>query len=590
MGSVSSTQRGAVGAVIPTGDRATVYPGAKSKSRLFGGSKAKVQSAPLYYYDTFNSISDLERTLQQILKDAGEQKKLLEFLRKEFSSELLDCYRTLHRFQELHRTTDVVVDIESQQRMNAQARVISDKHIRTGAEDEVNCAPRFKRQIEAELAGGGDCRAPFAALMRELLIMIAKDKLQRFVTQRRAAPDVERRCSRASDPLQRARLMRRLNPNCEGCHMAPEAMRPSLALQDLDYPPEDRASEVQPPFDRYLVGSVSCHGQRLGRYKINQDRGLVARGLRTAIAGSRCAVFLVADGHGDAGHFVADYAIKSVFEEVLARLSGQTPKQGRHTTQAMSHVEMVLWQAFVAADAALEDLDVLGVDRNASGTTMLAAVLLESTLYVASSGDTKLVLARAEADGYTLGGAGDREATADASYSPSRRGLSRSIEHVSCELTAVQCSEEHTISVSLEAERVESHGGVIEPAPGYASNRIWFDATCTAPGLQPTRALGDHAARSIGVIADPTTKSFALTKRDIFFIVASDGVWEYVSNKQAVKFVEAYLRLHADDADRAEGAAKHLCKIAERYWNNEEKTYCDDITAIVVVLPPYEER
>ena len=43
---------------------------------------------------------------------------------------------------------------------------------------------------------------------------------------------------------------------------------------------------------------------------------------------------------------------------------------------------------------------------------------------------------------------------------------------------------------------------VVEPAPGYACDRVWFDETFQGPGLQPTRTIGDHAARGTGWEAD----------------------------------------------------------------------------------------
>ena len=46
-----------------------------------------------------------------------------------------------------------------------------------------------------------------------------------------------------------------------------------------------------------------------------------------------------------------------------------------------------------------------------------------------------------------------------------------------------------------------------------------------------SRSLGDDIAHSIGVIATPTTKTLVLSDRDLFLIVASDGVWDGLDNQ-----------------------------------------------------------
>lgn len=137
-------------------------------------------------------------------------------------------------------------------------------------------------------------------------------------------------------------------------------------------------------------------------------------------------------------------------------------------------------------------------------------------------------------------------------------------------------------------------------------DRIWFDSSCRGPGLQPTRTIGDHAAKRIGkaeclaaafvsqkeivgVIATPDTARYNISNKEKFIILASDGVWEYVTDKQAVRFVEASLRVNAKMVDRAELAATYLVNIANKHWVNEGNGYADDISVTVSLLPPWEK-
>ncbi len=45
-----------------------------------------------------------------------------------------------------------------------------------------------------------------------------------------------------------------------------------------------------------------------------------------------------------------------------------------------------------------------------------------------------------------------------------------------------------------------------------------------------TRSMGDKAGILAGVISEPEITEYEITQEDKFIIVASDGVWEYMSD------------------------------------------------------------
>ena len=55
-----------------------------------------------------------------------------------------------------------------------------------------------------------------------------------------------------------------------------------------------------------------------------------------------------------------------------------------------------------------------------------------------------------------------------------------------------------------------------------------------------SRSIGDAVASSIGVIAEPEFFELELNHKDKFIIMASDGVWEFISNEEAVRIVADY--------------------------------------------------
>ena len=52
------------------------------------------------------------------------------------------------------------------------------------------------------------------------------------------------------------------------------------------------------------------------------------------------------------------------------------------------------------------------------------------------------------------------------------------------------------------------------------------------PGLAMSRSFGDKAGREVGVISEPEIMKFDICEEDKFIIIASDGVWEFLSSEE----------------------------------------------------------
>ena len=76
------------------------------------------------------------------------------------------------------------------------------------------------------------------------------------------------------------------------------------------------------------------------------------------------------------------------------------------------------------------------------------------------------------------------------------------------------------------------------------------------PGLAMTRSIGDLVAGSVGVTAEPEIQIFNnLKPSDKALVIASDGLWDRISNEEIMHIVMSdtfYIRKDA------EGAAKLL--------------------------------
>ncbi len=92
------------------------------------------------------------------------------------------------------------------------------------------------------------------------------------------------------------------------------------------------------------------------------------------------------------------------------------------------------------------------------------------------------------------------------------------------------------------------------------------------------RSIGDYAVKSVGVIAEPVVSFHDLHENDTFLILATDGVWEFISSAEAVNIVAKHLHKGATKA------CQILIETAAAKWHDEEGDYRDDITALVVRL------
>ncbi len=69
-----------------------------------------------------------------------------------------------------------------------------------------------------------------------------------------------------------------------------------------------------------------------------------------------------------------------------------------------------------------------------------------------------------------------------------------------------------------------------------------------------------------------------LSESDKFIVIASDGVWEFLSNDEVVRIVEPFYLQNS-----AEKAAEALIREALKRWKQEENVV-DDITCIIIYL------
>ena len=79
-----------------------------------------------------------------------------------------------------------------------------------------------------------------------------------------------------------------------------------------------------------------------------------------------------------------------------------------------------------------------------------------------------------------------------------------------------------------------------------------------------TRSIGDLVAASVGVTSEPEIQVFAnLTPQDKAIIIASDGLWDRLSNHEITQIIMSPQYASKNDVD---GALNHLMGESVQRW------------------------
>ncbi|CAA2991528.1 probable phosphatase 2C 35 [Olea europaea subsp. europaea] len=273
--------------------------------------------------------------------------------------------------------------------------------------------------------------------------------------------------------------------------------------------------------------------------KDNQDSYCI----RTKIQGNPDAHFFgVFDGHGQFGSQCSNF-VKDRLVEILS-----------NDATLFDDPVKAYKAAFLSTNDELHSSDI---DDSMSGTTAITALVIGDGLYVANVGDSRAVIAIKE---------GNRVLAKDLSYdqTPFRKDECERVKLCGARVLSVDQVE------GLKDPGIQSWGD--EETQGGDPPRLWVQ-NGMYPGTAFTRSIGDSTAEKIGVVADPEVLTVQLTPSHPFFVVASDGVFEFLSSQNVVDMVTK----HADPRDACVSIARESYKL---WLEHENRT--DDITIIIV--------
>uniref|UniRef100_A0A2P2KSV3 PPM-type phosphatase domain-containing protein n=1 Tax=Rhizophora mucronata TaxID=61149 RepID=A0A2P2KSV3_RHIMU len=144
-------------------------------------------------------------------------------------------------------------------------------------------------------------------------------------------------------------------------------------------------------------------------------------------------------------------------------------------------------------------------------------------------------------------------------------------------LLPVQLTVDLKPDLPVEAERIRKCKGrvfALRDEPEVA--RVWLPKN-DSPGLAMARAFGDFCLKDFGLISVPDISYRCLTERDEFIVLATDGIWDVLSNKEVVDIVAS--------VPARSLAARALVESAVRAWKYKYPTSkVDDCAAVCLFL------
>lgn len=286
------------------------------------------------------------------------------------------------------------------------------------------------------------------------------------------------------------------------------------------------------------LGCVSVMGQSQSRVKEYNQDAYVA--FTSYIGDDQVHLFAVFDGHGEDGHKVTDY-LKSVFPQELETIAFHYLRG----FASVADVKEGLKGVFLKVQEEL--CAQLGVDTEASGSTAVVALMIRDDLFCANVGDSRAMLG-----------------------------------HKSRPWRVLPLTHDHRPESPREKARITVKRGRIESKylpnkAAFGPMRVWLPFR-DAPGLAMSRSLGDAEVHEYGVSAEPDITHHKLRSNDRLLLLASDGIWNFMSNEEAVA-----LSFRFYDKRAASRAAESLAAEARRRWRQEGDAV-DDITVVTVFI------
>ena len=278
-----------------------------------------------------------------------------------------------------------------------------------------------------------------------------------------------------------------------------------------------------------------------GIKKTNQDNYFIYKNF---LNNNNYSYIGVCDGHGILGQDISSFLVNNLPQNLNNDLLNQNIKN--ISSEKLQNISKYIDASFIQTNIKLNTDE--RIDSTFSGSTCSSLIYSPKKLITINVGDSRCILGKYNNE----------------KWFP--KILTR----------------DHKPNEKDELDRIISSGGKVEPLKDPYGNfvgpaRVWKKEG-DVPGLAMSRSFGDEVGHEVGVIVNPEINEYEFVNEDKFIILASDGIWEFISNEEAIDIVKDFYLI-----DDIKGALNFLYKEASKRWIMEEEII-DDITIILIFL------
>ena len=276
--------------------------------------------------------------------------------------------------------------------------------------------------------------------------------------------------------------------------------------------------------------------------EFNQDIAFLEKNF----AGNNSFLYMaVCDGHGVEGHEVSGFIKRTLPKDLSNALMNKEILTSDKNNK--KKIYNIIGSTFIKVNEKLISNEA--INSIFSGTTCVSLVYTPIKLICANIGDSRAVVGRYDKN--------------------NKKWIS------------INLSRDHKPTEEDEARRILKKGGRIKPfldeetGTEVGPPRVWVRDD-EVPGLAMTRSFGDRVAAIAGTICVPEIKEYAFHEGDKFVILASDGVWEFISSEECINIIGKFY-----ENNNIVECCNFLYEESRKRWLREEDVV-DDITMLLI--------
>ena len=276
--------------------------------------------------------------------------------------------------------------------------------------------------------------------------------------------------------------------------------------------------------------------------EFNQDIAFLEKNF----AGNNSFLYMaVCDGHGVEGHEVSGFIKRTLPKDLSNALMNKEILTSDKNNK--KKIYNIIGSTFIKVNEKLISNEA--INSIFSGTTCVSLIYTPIKLICANIGDSRAVVGRYDKN--------------------NKKWIS------------INLSRDHKPTEEDEARRILKKGGRIKPfldeetGTEVGPPRVWVRDD-EVPGLAMTRSFGDRVAAIAGTICVPEIKEYAFHEGDKFVILASDGVWEFISSEECINIIGKFY-----ENNNIVECCNFLYEESRKRWLREEDVV-DDITMLLI--------